>query len=275
MTAAALARPYLAILSSRFALMLQYRTAAFAGFVTQCWWGLLKIMVLMAFYAGAPHQPITLAQAVTYTWLGQGLLGLLPWNADLQISEAVETGNVAYERLRPVDTYGLWFMRAIAQRAGGTALRVVPMFLLAAAVLPLTGMHAWSWQLPPTAMATVLFAVSISLTVLLSSAFVVILNVAVVALKTRRAANIAPVLVNPLSGMIIPLALMPAWAQGFLFWQPFAGLVDIPYRIYFANLSGAAALAGIFAQALWITIFVICGRWWLQRVMARLDMQGT
>lgn len=271
----ALARPYLAIFVARFTLMLQYRTAAFAGFATQCWWGLLKIMVLTAFYAGAPYQPMTLAQSITYVWLGQGLLGLLPWAADPQIAEAVETGNVAYERLRPVDTHTFWFARAIAQRVGGTALRVVPMFLLAAVILPLAGLGAWSWRLPSTATAASLFAVSITLTVLLASAMIVILNVAVVALKTRRASNLAPVLVNPLSGMIVPLALMPAWAQGFLFWQPFAGLVDIPYRIYFANLTGSAALEGIFAQTLWTAILLLIGRWWLARVMARLDMQGT
>ncbi len=251
------ALPYLAILRARFALMLQYRAAALAGFATQCWWGAIKIMVMAAFYAGAARQPIDLAQVITYTWLGQGLLGLLPWQADAEISEAVETGNVAYERLRPVDTHTLWLARAIAARAANTSLRVVPMFVSAAVVL------------------RALFALSISLTVLLSSAFTVLLNIAVTALKTRRAANIAPVLVSPLSGMIVPLVLMPAWLQPFLFWQPFAGLVDIPYRIYFANLTGMAALHGIAAQSLWIVLFILIGRAWMKRVMARVDMQGS
>ncbi len=271
----ALALPYLAILRARFALMLQYRAAAFAGFVTQCWWGVIKIMVLAAFYAGHPQQPITLAQAITYTWLGQGLLGLMPWNADPEISDAVESGNVAYERLRPVDTHALWFMRAIAQKAGATALRIVPMFAAAAVFLPLIGLGAWSWRLPATPEAAALFAVSITLALLLSSATVVLLNVAVAALKTRRAANVAGSIVNPLSGMIIPLALAPAWAQGFLFWQPFAGLVDIPYRIYFGNLTGAAALDGIAAQILWVAVFILAGRFWLAQVWARVDTQGS
>ena len=96
-----LARPYVAAFASRFLLMLQYRAAAFAGFLTQCWWGGIKIMVMAAFYAGAAHQPINLAQVITYTWLGQGLLGLLPWQADAEISEAVETGNVTALPARP------------------------------------------------------------------------------------------------------------------------------------------------------------------------------
>jgi ABC-2 type transport system permease protein len=267
--------PYLAVLRARFTLMLQYRAAAFAGFATQCWWGAIKIMVMAAFYAGAGHQPINLAQVITYTWLGQGLLGLLPWQADAEISEAVETGNVAYERLRPVDTHSLWLARAIAARAANTSLRVVPMFLVAALLLPLIGLGAWSWHMPTSPQAGILFAISISLTVLLSSAFTVLLNIAVTALKTRRAANLAPVLVSPLSGMIVPLVLMPAWSQPFLFWQPFAGLVDIPYRIYFANLTGMGAFAGILAQAVWVVLFIVIGRGWMAHVMARVDMQGS
>jgi ABC-2 type transport system permease protein len=269
------ALPYLAVLRARFALMLQYRAAAFAGFATQCWWGVIKVMVLAAFYAGHPDQPITLAQAITYTWLGQGLLGLMPWNADPEVSEAVETGNIAYERLRPVNTHSLWLARALAARAGTTALRVVPMFLATAVLLPPIGLGQWAWQLPPTAEAAALFAVSIALAALLSSAVVVLLNIAVTALKTRRAANIAATLVNPLSGMIVPLALMPHWMQGFLFWQPFAGIVDIPYRIYFADLVGAAAWEGIAAQLMWIAVLILGGRAWLERVMARVDMQGS
>lgn len=129
--------------------------------------------------------------------------------------------------------------------------------------------------MPSSPRAGALFAISISLTVIQSSAFTVLLNIAVTALKTRRAANLAPVLVSPLSGMIVPLVLMPAWLQPFLFWQPFAGLVDIPYRIYFANLTGTAALAGIAAQTLWIALFILAGRAWMAHVMARVDMQGS
>ena len=273
MNAAAL--PYLSILRARFALMLQYRAAAFAGF---------RDAMLVGRHQGhgagrflcrlgaSAHQP---GQAMTYTWLGQGLLGPLPWQADAEISAAVETGNVAYERLRPVDTHTFWLARAIAARAANTGLRVLPMFAVASIFLPMIGLEAWSWHLPSGPQAAFLFAISISLTVILSSAFTVLLNIAVTALKTRRAANIAPVLVSPLSGMIVPLVLMPLWMQPFLFWQPFAGLVDIPYRIYFGNLAGSAALEGIAAQCLWVVLFIVIGRAWMARVMARVDMQGS
>ncbi len=80
---------------------------------------------------------------------------------------------------------------------------------------------------------------------------------------------------TPLSGNIVPLALLPGWAQPILRWQPYAGLADIPYRIYFGNLTGADAIEGLAAQLLWIVLFILIGRWWLDRVMARVDMQGS
>src|SRR5579863_1534221 len=95
-------RPYTAILRLRFIAMLQYRVAAVAGFATQCWWRAIKIMIFVAFYAGSTaHQPMTLANAITYTWLAQGFLVLMPWFADPEISDLVRSGAVAYERLRP------------------------------------------------------------------------------------------------------------------------------------------------------------------------------
>ena len=89
--------PYLAVFRMRFLLMLQYRAAAIAGFATQCWWGLLKVMVFAAFYRSrCAHQPINLAHAVTYTWLGQAFLRSLPWNADPEVA-----GDGAHRRRSP------------------------------------------------------------------------------------------------------------------------------------------------------------------------------
>ena len=121
-------RPYLAIFAARFSMLQQYRAAALAGIVTQFWFGAIMVMALAAFYGSGRGAPsITLAQAVTYIWLGQAFLGLLPWNVDTEIAAMMRSGNVAYERLRPVDTYFYWFARALAWRTAGTLLRSIPL----------------------------------------------------------------------------------------------------------------------------------------------------
>ena len=274
MSAAAL--PYVSILRARFALMLQYRTAAWAGVATQFWFGAIRVMTLAAFYAGAGGwQPMNLAQVVTYVWLGQAFLAMLPWAADGDVAATVESGNVGYERLRPIDTYLLWFARALAWRVANTVLRAGPVFVLAGVLLPLAALRDWSWRMPPDIGAALLFAVSIALTALLSAAMTVLLNVVVTAAKTAKVAGFAVGFVNLFSGLLLPLALFPDRAQTALLWQPFAGLADIPFRIYSGALAGPRALEGIAAQALWIGLLILIGRAWLDRVMARIDMQGS
>ena len=272
-------RPYTALFASRFQQMLQYRGAAVAGFITQCWWGGLKVMILAAFYGASAsatsNAPMTLAQAITYTWVSQALLALMPWFGDPDVAAAVRTGAVSYDRLRPVDFYSLWFVRA----AGWIAARVVPraalMLGFAAVVLPLVGLRDWSWQPPASFAAGALFAVSIALALTLSTAMVMLLNIIIAASLNARGVNAlagGPTIL--LAGNLMPLSLFPDWAQTALLLQPFAGLLDIPLRIYFGALEGTAAAAGLCVQLFWIAALVALGRWWLARVLRSLEMQG-
>lgn len=184
-----LLRPYKAAFASRFLLMLQYRTAAYAGFATQCWWGAIKTMVLAAFYGSASASagaPISLEHAITYTWVAQGLFALLPWSGDPDVALAVRTGSIAYDRLRPVDAYALWFVRSAGWIAARVLPRVALMVAFAGLALPLMGLGAWGWQPPAGWAAGLGFAASMLLALLLSTALVMLLNIA-------AAAALAPV----------------------------------------------------------------------------------
>jgi ABC-2 type transport system permease protein len=269
-------RPYIAVLAARFQLMLQYRAAALAGFATQCWFGVIRILVFAAFYAGgAAGQPLSLRDAVTYTWLGQAFLAFLPWNADPDVADMVRTGAVAYERLRPVDTYAWWYARALAWSTARVLPRAALMVAFASVLLPLAGLEKWGLPPPPTWSAAGLFALSAVGMILLSAALTVILNVIMAASMSDRGANtLAAPFVNLLSGMIIPLAFFPDALRPFLRAQPIAGLVDIPFSIYFAGLTGTDALGAIALQFLWVVVLVLLGRWWLGSVMGRLQIQG-
>ncbi len=281
-------RPYTAGLRSRFLLLLQYRTAALAGFVTQCWWGAIKVMILAAFFAQAGGEagsaagpgadsglPMTLAQAITYTWLAQGLLVLLPWSGDPEVAQAVRSGAIAYDRLRPVDTYGFWFARSAGWIAARLLPRVALMLVFAAIILPLLGLERWAWQPPAGALAGLAFAVSALLALLLATALVMLLNIATVAALNERGINtLAAPLVIVLSGNLLPLALFPDAWQWALLLQPFAGLMDIPARLYFGQWTGPQALAALLVQVAWAGLLIAAGRAALGRTMRRLEVQG-
>lgn len=272
-----LLRPYVAAFASRFLQMLQYRAAAYAGFATQCWWGGIKVMVLAAFYgsAAATGAPMSLAQAITYTWLAQGLLALLPWLGDPEVAQAVRTGAVAYDRLRPVDPYALWFARS----AGWIAARVLPRLALMAAfagvVLPLAGLGEWAWQPPAGIAAGLGFIASGFLALLLSTSLVMLLNIAAAAALNERGINaLAAPVVIVFSGNLLPLILLPDAWQPMLLLQPLAGVMDIPARIYFGQLAGAQALAALGLQGVWILLLVAIGHAAMVRTMRRLQVQG-
>ena len=267
---------YLASFQSRFLLMLQYRAAAIAGFGTQVWFGIVRILILAAFYRASTHdQPISLAQAIDYVWLGQAFLAFLPWGGDPDVALGVRSGNISYDRLRPIDTYFFWYVRA----AGWMTARVVPraalMFAFAGVLAPLVGLPDWGLKLPPSFSAFALFVVSMVLVVGLSSAIVNLVNAITVMVMTDRGPTLlVSSVVMFFSGNIIPLPLVPeSWRLG-MFVQPFAGLVDIPCRIYFGELQGEMAFFGLALQAFWAVVFIMLGRWMLESAMSRLQAQG-
>lgn len=272
------ARPYAAAFAARFMLLLQYRAAALAGFATQCWWGGIKVMVYAAFFAGAPAAAggsLTLAQTITYTWLAQALLALVPWSGDPEIGQAVRSGAIGYDRLRPLDTYAWWYARAAAWMTARALPRAALMLAFAGVALPLMGLETWSWRPPPNLTQAGLFSVSAVLLVALSSSWVMLLNLAAVRLLDERGVNaLTASVIIVFSGNLLPLPLFPDWMQGFLFVQPFAGMLDIPVRIYSGALTGEQALAGLALQAGWTVAFIVLGRLAMHRVMGRLQMQG-
>jgi ABC-2 type transport system permease protein len=103
-------RPYLKFFETRFQSLVQYRAAAWAGFVCQFFWGLIMIMVMQAFYRSsrAPQAPMSLAGVISYIWLGQAFLGMLPWNVDRDMMMMVEDGSLCYELLKPLDLHTYW-----------------------------------------------------------------------------------------------------------------------------------------------------------------------
>ncbi len=269
-------RPYRAILSARFRMLLQYRAAAIAGVWTQIFFGLALIMIYEAFYASTTvaDQPMTMVQIASYVWLGQALLAMMPWGADSEIRAMVRSGAVAYELCRPVDLYGLWFVRGVAQRTAPTVLRAVPMTIFAIWALPLLGLPEWQLQ-PPTAAAGFGFACTLVGALALSCAMTTLINISLLwTISGEGIVMISTTLVSFFSGMIVPLPLFPEWAQTVLAWLPFAGIADLPFRVYNGDIPFADLGLVLGRQLGWTLVLVVLGRRLLARGMRHLVVQG-
>ncbi len=269
-------RPYVAVLGARFRMLLQYRAAAFAGFSTQLFWGAVKLMILGAFFAANQHaSPMSLPQIVAYVWLGQALLGLLPWNVDSELQEKMMSGAVAYELLRPVDLYAFWYARTVALRTATAFLRMIPMIIFAAIVLPLVGLGAWALPPPATAAGGLCFMISLTATVVLASAVTMLMHVALIWTLSGRGFNtLMTGIVIVFSGLVLPLPLFPDWLQPLLYWQPFRGLADVPFRIYSGNIDPHTAVFEIVQQCVWAALIAAGGYSWMAHAKSRVVVQG-
>ena len=269
-------RPFRAVVSARYRTLLQYRAAAFAGFVTQLFWGAIRLMILAAFYAAASGpQPMNMAEIVAYVWLGQALLGMLPWNVDADFREQVRNGTVAYDLLRPLDLYSYWYGRTLAFRVAAPTLRGIPMVLFALVVLPAVGLADWALAPPPSAVAFTGFVVAVVLAALLATAVTLLAHISLLwTISGTGMDRIMTVLVTVFSGQILPLPLFPDWLQPFLRWQPFRGLADVPYRIYSGNIPATDVLPELALMLVWTLVLVGLGRAILRLGVRRMVVQG-
>lgn len=77
------------------------------------------------------------------------------------------------------------------------------------------------------------------------------------------------VIAMALSGELVPLALYPAWAAGFLQWQPFRFTMSFPLEVLLMELSSRQLAAGFVMQMVWlIAIAALCRSTWQRGLRA-------
>lgn len=277
MTGSSILRPYRKFLEIRFQSLVQYRAAAWGGFICQFFWGLILIMVMRAFYASAnlPHPPMTLAATVSYIWLGQAFLGMLPWNVDRDMMLMVEDGSLCYEMLRPLDLHSYWFIRALSLRFTTMFLRVIPQLIFSALILPLLGLNEWVLHLPQVVAVYPAWLLSVTLALLLSAAITTTINITLIwSISGTGTSHLIGALVTLLSGMVVPLPFYPDRWQAILKYQPFHGLVDAPNRIFTGDITLKEAPLEWGLQLFWILFFILLGRLLVKAGQKRMTVQG-
>ncbi len=68
-----------------------------------------------------------------------------------------------------------------------------------------------------------------------------------------------------LAGQVVPLALMPDWASGFVRLQPFRFMISFPLEIVVGDLGQHELVVGFVAQLCYLSLFVLLARWIWQR----------
>lgn len=265
-------RKYSSVLSLRLHQGLQYRTAALAGVATQFFWGAISIMLFLTFYG---EQDIVNAfskeQMVTYLWLRQAFLAFIAlWMRDNELFDLIKTGNIAYELCRPVDIYSFWYSKLLSSRVASALLRFFPI-LLVAFFLP----EPYALSLPSSLSSGLLFIIALLLGVIINVAISMFIYISVfITLSPMGSLLLFSVVGEFLSGLIVPIPLMPLWLKNILMFLPFQYTGDMAFRIYSGNISLENAIIGIFIQLFWVAFLMICGRSLMNKALKHLVVQG-
>lgn len=250
-------KQYWSFFKMRLMAGLQYRAAALAGMSTQFVWGAMEILLYRAFWLEHPERfPMGMEALSSYIWLQQAFLTLFAlWLQESDILEAVKTGAVAYELLRPADLYGMWMARAMATRLSRAALRMLPVILVSS-LLP----SPWGLRLPTSPAAFALFLLSAVLMVLVVCAYSLLVYALTFYLTDPNGIMVLSVAAaDLLGGAIVPLPFLPDGLRQFAQLTPFGSMQNVPLRLFTGDipLSQAPAVMGL--QLFWAVALISAG----------------
>ncbi len=265
-------KTYLALFRIRFIHSLQYRVAAYAGCATQFFWGFMQLLMYWAFYkSGSGEFPMGFEQLASYIWLQQATIAMfMLWNVDNDILNMIIDGNVAYEMVRPIHLYEMWYVRNLATRISKVALRCIPV-LLVAAILP----KPWGLTLPASPEAGLWFVVSLMLSCGVAVGFCMLIYCSVFwTVSSLGVRSIIGSLAELLSGAIIPIPFMPEVVQKVLYLLPFASLQSAPFLIYTGYMKGTQCYKTLLVQLFWFVFVIGLGKVLIHRATRRVVVQG-
>ena len=261
-------RAYLSVFRMRWKMELQYRGAVVGGVICQMFFGLILIALYRALYAGKP-QAMPLSSVTTYVWLQQAFFRML-FASDADLLDKIRTGNIVYDLCRPLQLYGYYYSRIMAQKLLGSLLRAAPM-LIFAALLP----EGWGICLPASLPAFCAAVFGLFLGLLCMCALEnVNMGFTMRTLDSRGMQAMLNLLMMILSGNILPLTLFPDNWQRVITALPYAQLLDAPIRLYTGERALSDAPGVLMMQASWTAAIVGLGLLLWRSNQKRLILQG-
>jgi len=265
-------RPYLAFARASFDNILAYRGRYVVGIFTYLFNVAVYTFIWRAVFRVTPTMG---GSGVSYDVKDIGTYVAVGWilrtfyfnTIDRDIADDLAEGRLAVLLARPVDDQAARIFRA----AGESAFRI----LFFSAPTALAVALCFQVRLPPTFGAAAAFTIAAFFSFLLMAG----INYAVglSAIGTRAVMGILRakyLIVELLSGLLLPLALFPAQLRTICAWLPFRHIVDTPLNLYLGKVTGTAAAELLALQGLWAIGVVVIGRMIFIAASPRISIAG-
>lgn len=265
-------KTYFSYFLLKFKVGLQYRAAAYAGILTQIFFGFIFAFVYLAFYESNNIEgPIEIRRLISYVWLVQAFYAIVYlYHRDKEIIGNIKNGNIAYELVRPQNLYAMWFSRILGDKLSSVVLRFLPV-LIVASLLPIS----YRLDLSITLTRFIIFIPSLILAALLIVSTVVLMHVIIMfTLDDRGVIIIFVTIADILAGTEIPLPFFPKFLQNISNFLPFRYMTDFPFRFYVGDISIHDGLISLLVQLVWIIIITIIGKLLMEKALKNAVVQG-
>jgi viologen exporter family transport system permease protein len=248
--------------------MLAFRARYYVGVLTYLFNVSVYYFLWRAvFRQGAVVAGMSLGDMVTYVAVGWAVRSFYFNEIDRELGTQVQEGKLAMNLIRPVDFQTVMIADAAGQSAFRAVLFTLPISVVLALVFPI--------RPPASAIAAALFLVSAVLSFFLVAALNFL--VGLVAIRSKSILGVLRakyLLLELLSGLLIPTTLFPEPLRTVLFASPFPHINFTPAALYLGKAVGARAVGLLALQAAWTLALLAAGHVAWRRSRQRITIQG-
>lgn len=243
---------------------LQYRASHVVTNAASLVFGFIYIAVWQAATARGGTGDYSPVQFAWYVAFNQAMLWItIFFQNGLGIPEAVYTGAIALDMMRPVDYHGMMVARQFGNVWYSFWFRTVPLFAVFTLAI---GAHV-----PQRPETYLLLAAAIVLAAYIGLCLHYVVGIAAFwTIQSRWAYQLLHTAHFGLSGFMVPVELLPGILAPIAAASPFAPLQYYPARIYL-ELSGAEALR---MPILWAVLLTVICRVLTRLARKKLEIQG-
>lgn len=227
--------PYVAAARSSFRRQSTYRGATVAGVFTNTVFGFILASVMQAVFRDRPTVGgLDARGAVTFVFVGQGLIMVMGSFGEREVADRVRTGDIATDLYRPV-SFSAWWGAIWAGRVGFSFLaRGIPPFV--------AGALAFRFTFPDRADTWLWFLLAVALGSAVASRFWLLVNLAAFWLvEVRGLIMLASVTQMATSGFLVPLQFYGGVFGAVCRASPFAAFAQQPIEVFLGLRSPVAA----------------------------------
>ena len=251
-----------------FARYAAYPWATIAGGFTNIIFGFMRAYILLALYQQREviggYDPTA---AVTYVWIGQGLLMTIWTWGWVDIALRIRSGDIASDLIRPIEPLRAALAFDLGRATYHVIFRGIPPFLFGALVFQLV--------LPRDPLVWLAFVASVVLAVIVSFGYRALYNAATFWLMDVRGMIIVSgVLLSIFSGFLVPVSFFPDWLAAIARATPFPSMVQTPIDVFIGRIAGTDIVVALLSQAAWAVVMLAAAQAVFAAGVRRLVVQG-